>query len=178
MVGNGDWRTLGMAAQLQLCGLEDVSCQHVELWYSLPFLTLAQLKEPFCMPFGNRRLLHCMPARGGDDAHEVPAWEACGKVVKKEQRNFYEFVVSMSGVWSLGPLRPASIAHRKRQGISAVSAFAFLDLSLYLADSQTTNILLLVICLVIYGVRTSELATQQYRQLAARIGIPSGAWQV
>jgi len=46
------------------------------------------------MPFGNRRLLHCVAADAGPDANEVPAWEACGKVVKKEQRDFYEFVVS------------------------------------------------------------------------------------
>lgn len=46
------------------------------------------------MPFGNRRLLHCVPAGTHPDAHEVPAWEACGKVIKKEQRDFYEFVVS------------------------------------------------------------------------------------
>jgi hypothetical protein len=44
------------------------------------------------MPFGNRRLLHCAKPGSSD---EVPAWEACGKVVKKEQRGFYEFVVSV-----------------------------------------------------------------------------------
>lgn len=53
-----------------------------------------QLSLPFCQPFGNRRLLHCIPA-GADEgtAGEVPAWEACGKVLKKEKRDFYEFIV-------------------------------------------------------------------------------------
>ncbi|CAK9780972.1 hypothetical protein CC85DRAFT_307645 [Cutaneotrichosporon oleaginosum] len=88
--------------------------------------------QPFCQPFGNRRLLHCKKA-GGEDKGVTPAWEACGKVIKKEQRDFYEFV--------------------------------------------TANVLLLMVCLTIFAVRTSALATQQYRQLAARIGIPSGAWR-
>ncbi|KAL1411683.1 hypothetical protein Q8F55_002649 [Vanrija albida] len=95
-----------------------------------------ELNEPFCKPFGNRRVLQCTPANASDEknASELPAWESCGKVVKKEQRDFYEFV--------------------------------------------TANLLLLIVCLTIYGVRTSTLAAQQYRQLAARIGIPSGSWQV
>ncbi|EJT45285.1 hypothetical protein A1Q1_06354 [Trichosporon asahii var. asahii CBS 2479] len=78
-------------------------------------------------------LLHCIPADKKDDPNppgEVPAWESCGKVVKLEQREFYEFV--------------------------------------------TANLLFLIVCLVIYWVRTSTLATQQYRQLAARIGIRGG----
>ncbi|EIW71227.1 hypothetical protein TREMEDRAFT_27464 [Tremella mesenterica DSM 1558] len=102
-----------------------------------------QLSQPFCMPFGNRRLLHCIPkddqhrAQGTTDgsqpAGEVPAWEACGKVVKKEQRDFWEFV--------------------------------------------TTNLLFLIVALTILWARTSALATAQYRQLAARIGIPGGSWR-
>ncbi|WOO80527.1 uncharacterized protein LOC62_03G004054 [Vanrija pseudolonga] len=95
-----------------------------------------ELNEPFCKPFGNRRVLHCIPANASEEKNpiELPAWEACGKVIKKEQRSFYEFV--------------------------------------------TANLLLLIVCLTIYGVRTSTLAAQQYRQLAARIGIPSGRWEV
>ncbi|BEJ14935.1 hypothetical protein CspHIS471_0407020 [Cutaneotrichosporon sp. HIS471] len=90
--------------------------------------------QPFCQPFGNRRLLHCKRAGAeAEDKGVTPAWEACGKVIKKEQRDFYEFV--------------------------------------------TANVLLLMVCLTIFAVRTSALATQQYRQLAARIGIPSGAWR-
>ncbi|GMK53871.1 hypothetical protein CspeluHIS016_0104570 [Cutaneotrichosporon spelunceum] len=88
--------------------------------------------QPFCQPFGNRRLLHCKRA-GAEDKGVTPAWESCGKVVKVEQRNFYEFV--------------------------------------------TANVLLLMVCLTIFAVRTSALATQQYRQLAARIGIPSASYR-
>ncbi|KAI9636361.1 uncharacterized protein MKK02DRAFT_45068 [Dioszegia hungarica] len=73
-----------------------------------------ELDQPFCMPYGNRRLLHCRKpgqstggsgAGGGagagtgagkDGAGEIPAWEACGKVVKKERQDFWEFVVSPS----------------------------------------------------------------------------------
>ncbi|ORY31028.1 hypothetical protein BCR39DRAFT_593552 [Naematelia encephala] len=106
-----------------------------------------ELDQPFCLPFGNRRLLHCLPA---DQAHdvlsgyesaddrkqpkgEVPAWEACGKVIVTERRDFYEFV--------------------------------------------TANLLFLIVALTILWARSSALAAAQYRQLAARIGIPSGSWR-
>lgn len=59
------------------------------------------------MPFGNRRLLHCVPAayKGSEKEPpgEVPAWEACGKVVKKEERDYYEFIVSSGDVHSASP---------------------------------------------------------------------------
>ena len=69
-------------------------------------LTL-QRNQPFCQPFGNRRLLHCKPSshdtqKDGKSAGEVPAWEACGRVVKKERQDFWEFVVSSA----LGPVIP------------------------------------------------------------------------
>jgi hypothetical protein len=67
----------------------------------------AQRNEPFCQPYGNRRLLHCVPkghahhditpAEGGELSNlhekEIPAWEACGKVVLKERQDYWEFVV-------------------------------------------------------------------------------------
>jgi hypothetical protein len=60
---------------------------------SSPELT-EQRTQPFCQPFGNRRLLHCKPSSSGTESTgEVPAWEACGKVVKQERQDFYEFVV-------------------------------------------------------------------------------------
>ncbi|WVQ98086.1 hypothetical protein IAU59_005208 [Kwoniella sp. CBS 9459] len=97
-----------------------------------------ELDQPFCFPFGNRRLLHCIPASSAEDAAngihvgEVPAWESCGKVIKTERQDFWEFV--------------------------------------------TANLLFLIVALTILWARTSALATEQYRQLAARIGIPSGTW--
>ncbi|KIY45077.1 hypothetical protein FISHEDRAFT_21563, partial [Fistulina hepatica ATCC 64428] len=70
------------------------------------------LHEPFCQPFGNRRLLHCNVAEpasshntvahsllGTDsgthehEAGETLAWESCGRVVVKERVDFYEFIV-------------------------------------------------------------------------------------
>ncbi|WWD21528.1 hypothetical protein CI109_106014 [Kwoniella shandongensis] len=97
-----------------------------------------ELDQPFCLPFGNRRLLHCIPAAKADSPStssqggEVPAWEACGKVIKKERQDYWEFV--------------------------------------------TANLLFLIVALTILWARTSALATEQYRQLAARIGIPGGGW--
>ncbi|KAJ7598556.1 hypothetical protein C8J56DRAFT_770871, partial [Mycena floridula] len=57
------------------------------------------LQEPFCQPFGNRRLLHCMNTTEPLDhpglqhpAGEALAWESCGRIVKQERADFYEFV--------------------------------------------------------------------------------------
>ncbi|KAI5832869.1 hypothetical protein K523DRAFT_266677 [Schizophyllum commune Tattone D] len=65
------------------------------------------LSQPFCQPFGNRRLLHCRNAssHGGSlNSHPAPppsqitqhgetlAWGACGKIVSKERADFFEFV--------------------------------------------------------------------------------------
>ncbi len=96
--------------------------------------------QPFCRPFGNRRLVHCIPKgqadpqdpyaseievdiptrrqESGSATHsqkespvlvggssrvidmgsvqlgEVPAWEACGKVLAIERAGYWEFVVS------------------------------------------------------------------------------------
>ncbi|KAH9849558.1 hypothetical protein C2E23DRAFT_838585 [Lenzites betulinus] len=65
------------------------------------------LHEPFCQPFGNRRLMHCLPissAPGKDQASgvnpdaapsalqgETLGWESCGRIVEKERADFYEF---------------------------------------------------------------------------------------
>ena len=65
-----------------------------------------QLHEPFCQPFGNRRLVHCVPVSAAGSltttsphTHasndlpkgETPAWESCGRIVEKERADFYEF---------------------------------------------------------------------------------------
>jgi hypothetical protein len=82
-----------------------VSEGSLQFWYMQGMgAHLAKLRQPFCLPFGNRRLLHCVPSgiatepydsdANSSPAGEVPAWEACGKVVKKERSDFYEFVVS------------------------------------------------------------------------------------
>ncbi|KAH9941119.1 uncharacterized protein BXZ73DRAFT_75091 [Epithele typhae] len=64
------------------------------------------LHEPFCQPFGNRRLVHCLPAPSGTPTPtgphvhapsatvlgEIPAWESCGRIVERERADFYEFL--------------------------------------------------------------------------------------
>jgi hypothetical protein len=73
--------------------------------------SITQLNEPFCQPFGNRRLLHCVPAPSAPDPRpldpdqapphhvpdkppvgEIPAWESCGRIPSVERYDFYEFV--------------------------------------------------------------------------------------
>ncbi|KAI0341435.1 hypothetical protein BDW22DRAFT_303537 [Trametopsis cervina] len=117
------------------------------------------LKEPFCQPFGNRRLMHCAPAssttfpqshshpphphtpaspssfQGDAHAGEIPAWESCGRIVEKERADFYEFLACNVGI-----------------GLVAVG-------------------------LVL--VRSKQLQAMQARQLAARIGLTRrvpGGW--
>ncbi|KAK0215661.1 hypothetical protein IW262DRAFT_1401525 [Armillaria fumosa] len=62
----------------------------------------AALSQPFCQPFGNRRLLHCTeastsleatpPNTGTTPEGEHLVWEPCGRIVGKERADFYEFV--------------------------------------------------------------------------------------
>ncbi|CAA7268346.1 unnamed protein product [Cyclocybe aegerita] len=80
------------------------------------------IHQPFCQPFGNRRLMHCVnstlsPASAFDSdsdtnhppspppshtssSHpegEILAWESCGRIVSKETADFYEFVAANAG---------------------------------------------------------------------------------
>ncbi|KAF8067859.1 hypothetical protein FPV67DRAFT_1416261 [Lyophyllum atratum] len=113
------------------------------------------LSEPFCQPFGNRRLMHCVNATSSrPPAHEqpptphgtpplpgdfksehpegeTPAWESCGRIVAQERADFYEFVAC--------------------------------------------NILFAIIALVVLFARSKRLHAIQARQLAARIGIIRGS---
>ncbi|KAJ7885183.1 hypothetical protein B0H14DRAFT_2699979 [Mycena olivaceomarginata] len=78
------------------------------------------LQEPFCQPFGSRRLMHCgngnstasspdhtdrppllddrdfIPRAAEQQPHshagETLAWAACGRIVTKERADFFEFV--------------------------------------------------------------------------------------
>ncbi|KZT28072.1 hypothetical protein NEOLEDRAFT_957169 [Neolentinus lepideus HHB14362 ss-1] len=67
------------------------------------------LHEPFCQPFGNRRLMHCSNAtqvsvtamathttsyydHGQQLQGETPAWQSCGRIPEQERADFYEFV--------------------------------------------------------------------------------------
>ncbi|KAI0320493.1 hypothetical protein OF83DRAFT_1104689 [Amylostereum chailletii] len=113
------------------------------------------LKEPFCQPFGNRRLMHCAPSgstpsrpsEGPDDFYtthpdsqhtsdpptlgDTLAWESCGRIVEKERADFWEFVAC--------------------------------------------NVLFAAGALFLVAVRSKRLQALQARQLAARIGLVRGA---
>lgn len=119
------------------------------------FQYYVQLQEPFCKPFGNRRLLHCVNATAPlSQSHEqtspdaapplrpsaspnhqtlphpegeIPAWESCGRIVHQERADFYEFIAC--------------------------------------------NILFAIAALSVLFARSRRLNALQARQLAARIGI-------
>ncbi|KAI1788062.1 hypothetical protein LXA43DRAFT_974983 [Ganoderma leucocontextum] len=107
------------------------------------------LHEPFCQPFGNRRLMHCIPAptSGGSPTPtvhnhsptatirgEIPAWESCGRIVEQERADFYEFLAC--------------------------------------------NLFISILAITVLLARSKRLQAVQARQLAARIGlvrpVPSG----
>jgi len=105
------------------------------------------LHQPYCQPFGNRRLVHCITvpksqhrpsnAITSEDSPiqehpegEIPAWQACGRIPQQERADFWEFVAC--------------------------------------------NVLFLVISLFVLFARSKRLQTLQARQLAARIGLVRG----
>jgi len=103
------------------------------------------LHQPFCQPFGNRRLVHCIPAVNASQSPtttsssppsshpqgEIPAWESCGRIVAQERADFWEFV-------------------------ACIIFFAAISLFILFARSR-------------------RLQALQARRLAARIGIVRGA---
>ncbi|KAF8970148.1 hypothetical protein BDZ97DRAFT_1652691 [Flammula alnicola] len=111
------------------------------------------MSEPFCQPFGNRRLMHCInstfipaspphrPPMKSDNPPtnhlttlhpegEIPAWESCGRIVSKERADFYEFVAC--------------------------------------------NVVFAIIALGVLFFRSRRMQMNQARQLAARIGLIRG----
>ncbi|KAI8986652.1 hypothetical protein BD414DRAFT_486663 [Trametes punicea] len=116
------------------------------------------LHEPFCQPFGNRRLMHCVPAPsaattasehatatapvvspGSTDPETRPTapwrgetlgWESCGRIVEKERADFYEFFAC--------------------------------------------NLFLAIVSIAVVLARSKRLQAIQARQLAARIGLVRG----
>lgn len=118
---------------------------------------LLQMNEPFCQPFGNRRLMHCTPSSSSpsspnslqqphppqnhpsthqsDHIGEIPAWESCGRIVEKERGDFYEFLAC--------------------------------------------NVVIALIAVGVVLFRSKQLRAMQARQLAARIGLTRrvpGGW--
>jgi len=109
------------------------------------------LREPFCQPFGNRRLMHCIPksrhntnstiqnpvSQSPPPPHllsppqgETPAWQSCGKIPVNERSDFFEFILC--------------------------------------------NVLFTSVALGMLFLRSRRLEAMQARQLAARIGFVRG----
>ncbi|KAG9311721.1 hypothetical protein JVU11DRAFT_7960 [Chiua virens] len=96
------------------------------------------LHEPFCQPFGNRRLMHCTPNRTITLAEpipsyhpyptdapstssiqgEIPAWQSCGRIVAKERADFYEFL-ACNLFFAMVALSIALVRSRRVEAIQA-----------------------------------------------------------
>jgi len=100
------------------------------------------LHEPFCQPFGNRRLMHCSPnttapsidadhsptnypyPTAAPESHatqppksrapqgETPAWQSCGRIPAQERADFYEFF-ACNVAFAAGALAIALIRSRR-----------------------------------------------------------------
>ncbi|KAI0659409.1 hypothetical protein C8Q70DRAFT_139973 [Cubamyces menziesii] len=114
------------------------------------------LHEPFCQPYGNRRLVHCVPtsiptptstwthAFTSPPSGTLPSvsptpqttqgetlgWESCGRIVETERADFYEFFAC--------------------------------------------NLFLAILSITVVLARSKRLQAIQARQLAARIGLVRG----
>ncbi|KIJ63206.1 hypothetical protein HYDPIDRAFT_113817 [Hydnomerulius pinastri MD-312] len=109
------------------------------------------LHEPFCQPFGNRRLMHCSPNRPPPSPEpiptwypyptsipsnpatqgETPAWQSCGRIPAQERADFYEFLAC--------------------------------------------NLFFAAVALAVALVRSKRVEARQARRLAARIGLVRGS---
>ncbi|KLO16108.1 hypothetical protein SCHPADRAFT_823658, partial [Schizopora paradoxa] len=70
------------------------------------------MNEPYCQPFGNRKLLNCVPRTehhrnlsspdsqspsahpGQNPDKPLPAYESCGRITAVERADFFEFVLT------------------------------------------------------------------------------------
>ena len=89
------------------CPEESVRPNRIPTSFNSPLANWPQLHEPFCQPFGNRRLMHCSPdndpttpSQQTDDhpphsriKGEIPAWQSCGRIVSKERSDYFEFIL-------------------------------------------------------------------------------------
>ncbi|KAG8800218.1 hypothetical protein FRC16_003394 [Serendipita sp. 398] len=91
------------------------------------------LNESFCKPFGNRRLVHCLLNQEENErikhgaSHpvigEIPAWEACGRSVPAETRDFWEFVFCNAALAAISILvlyaRSRTVNTERRKALAA-----------------------------------------------------------
>ncbi|KAN0085912.1 hypothetical protein V8E55_007046 [Tylopilus felleus] len=100
------------------------------------------LHEPFCQPFGNRRLMHCSPNHTTStepipEWHphptftpslspiqgETPAWQSCGRIVARERADFYEFVACnlffVAVAMSIALVRSRTVEARQARRLAA-----------------------------------------------------------
>ncbi|KIJ14560.1 hypothetical protein PAXINDRAFT_115892 [Paxillus involutus ATCC 200175] len=100
------------------------------------------LHEPFCQPFGNRRLMHCSPNRTSPFHEpiptwypyptstpsaliqgETPAWQSCGRIPAQERADFYEFlacnVFLASAALGIALVRSKAVEARQARRLAA-----------------------------------------------------------
>jgi len=95
------------------------------------------LHEPFCQPFGNRRLMHCAfdddsttssstissEQQGGHSPSsrskgETPAWQSCGRIVSKERSDYFEFILC-NALFAAGALAMLFVRSRRMEMMHA-----------------------------------------------------------
>ncbi|KAF8510384.1 hypothetical protein JB92DRAFT_2728158 [Gautieria morchelliformis] len=82
----------------------------------------AEMQQPFCQPFGNRRLLHCRNP-DTDLRGEIPAWISCGRIIAQEKADFFEFMACNMAFAVVGLLvlfwRSRQMAYKRSRTLAA-----------------------------------------------------------
>lgn len=147
-------------------------CVVISFTIKLNFIIFSfQLREPFCQPFGNRRLLHCLPAPGPDlehpDANSDPDNLSRPAAVTHPPGSY--------------PVDPYS-QHQHADGeLLAGETVAWESCGRIVVQERADfwefvacNLLFVCIALVLVLLRSKRMSTMHARQLATRIGLARG----
>ena len=156
----------------------NVSLVHMKMCV-VTFLTIklnfiafsSQLREPFCQPFGNRRLLHCLPAPSPDlehpDANSNP-----------DNLSRPAAVTHPPGSYAVDPYSP----HHHADGeLLEGETVAWESCGRIVVQERADfwefvacNLLFVCVALVLVILRSKRMTAMHARQLATRIGLARG----
>jgi hypothetical protein len=152
------------------CPQQVVCCTRICFGSEHDFIFPSQLREPFCQPFGNRRLLHCLPPSRPSfpdpihsDSNHIPHTSSVNH--PPEPHSVDE---SLQHQHLDGKLLPGETVAWESCGRIVIQERA--DFWEFVA----CNMLFVCVALVLVFVRSRRMNTMHARQLVARIGLGRG----
>ncbi|KAJ9107612.1 hypothetical protein QFC21_001071 [Naganishia friedmannii] len=157
---------------------------------------LEEIYQPYCHPYGNRRLVHCVPHKPHDDATEEAGYGMEDDYFASHKDATSNHAHIGSGSKAVPQLKTSEGQDQNGDKVYITSwqgkKISWADVEgevpawescgkVILLEREsywrfvTYNILFLILSVVILLIRANKLAAIQYRQLAARIGIVRGA---